>query len=161
MAERWTLRLPVMAEHSFPISLREVLVDQTQDTNTDQPVPIDAAKTYDGGWSPISIMRGRSRNHILFFSSPEASVESHSCIVAISHCEKSCWHSISVRLGELALGHGTLIAIEDRLYSSEMTSLGTLPILQDFVGGLVFDPLQDVLYAADKKLDAIGVFSTP
>ena len=105
--------------------------------------------------------RLRSRNHILFFSSPEASVRVYS-VLSDRIVRNLVGRGTPVRLGESAVSRdGTLIAIEDRLYSSEMTSLGTLPILQDFVGGLVFDPLQDVLYAADKKLDAIRVFSTP
>lgn len=55
---------------------------------------------------------------------------------------------------------GSLFAVSDSIYRSDATHVMDLPRSEAYWSGLVFDPLQDVLYAANRYEDSVYVFDT-
>ncbi|WP_425397014.1 YncE family protein [Aeoliella sp.] len=55
---------------------------------------------------------------------------------------------------------GSLLAVDGKVYEPDATLVYEFPFNDYHIGGLAFDPLQDVLYVADRRSDAIEVYDT-
>lgn len=55
---------------------------------------------------------------------------------------------------------GSLLAIENKIYQPDATFVHELPNSAFRTGGLVFDPLQDVLYVAERSSDSVIAYDT-
>lgn len=65
------------------------------------------------------------------------------------------------RQGTVAINrNSSLLAIEEKVYQPDSTLVHELPLHQRLIGGLAFDPAQDVLYMADRQSDSVVVFDT-
>lgn len=65
------------------------------------------------------------------------------------------------RQGTVAVNRdGSLLAVNGVVYEPDATFVYEFPFNYYHIGGLAFDPLQDVLYMADRRTDAIEVYDT-
>lgn len=65
------------------------------------------------------------------------------------------------RKGTVAVSRdGSLLAVDGKVYEPDATFVYEFPFNDYHIGGLAFDPLQDVLYVADRRSDAIEVYDT-